>query len=270
PPLPAGTTGPPGRPFGNRAGTFPAAPAITPAEAVTPTTSPTTIACLRFIDASSGDSGVGGVTEVHGGAEGESPVPTVVLPDRCVVLVDRRRALAHVLLGRRHVDRDPERVGAPFVGVPLGPARVPVDPVLDVRLQVGVLDVSVDVVVEVSPPPPLGPDHCGRTATELAMEAEPVRPPVVRRPPPHRDRPGLRVAGLAEAVDDLRVAARSRRVIHVLVPPTEPRPVEGCDQRQQDRDRNRAAEEPEPSLSLRTCPHDPPPRNPGEVGEVSE
>src|SRR4029453_11990562 len=104
----------------------------------------------------------------------------------------------------------------------------------------------------------------------LAMEAEPVGHPVVRRPPPHRDRPGLRVAGLAEAVDDLRVAARSRRVVHMLVPPTEPRPVERDDQRQHDRDHYRAAEEPELSPSPRTLPHEPPPPNPGEVGEFSE
>src|SRR6185436_19047495 len=259
-PASAGSAGPKARSFGARTGAFPAAVAIRPADANMPTAIPATTACFQIIDASSGDSVVGGVLEVHGIAEREPPVPTVVLPDRRVVPVDRRRALAQVLLGRRHVDGDPERVGAPLVGVAFRSARVPVDPVLDVGLKVGVLDVPVDVVVQVGRLPALVRDHRGRTTTKLSMEAERVRHPVVRSPPPHRDRPGLRIARLPEPVDDLRVPTRPRRIVDVLVPPSEPRPMERDDQRQHDRDGYRGAEEPEPSPSVRTFPHEPPPR----------
>jgi hypothetical protein len=115
------------------------------------------------------------------------------------------------------------------------PAGVAVDAVLDVRLQVLVLDVTVDVVVEVGRPSTLVGDHRGRVTPQLAVEANGVRLAGVGGGPPQRDRMrGVRTR-LAEPVDDLRVARRPRRVVVVLVPPAEPRVVPRDDRRDDQR-----------------------------------
>src|SRR5262245_65246868 len=96
-----------------------------------PAVSPAINTSARFIDASFG-SVVGCVLEVHGVAERQAPVPAMVLPDLCMLQIHGRGALAEVLLGGGHVDRDAEGVRAPVGAVALGAACIAVDPVPDV------------------------------------------------------------------------------------------------------------------------------------------